>query len=65
MEDSLGITDPALSKQVRVLTDAGYLVSRKSAGPGRHRTWLALTPRGRDAFRAHVESLRVALGLDR
>lgn len=64
VRDSLGITDPALSKQVRILADAGYLESRKSTGPGRHRTWLSLTPRGRDAFRAHVERLRAVLKLD-
>ena len=63
VRESLGITDSALSKQVRLLTDAGYLASQKSPGR-RPRTWLSLTARGRAAFAAHVENLRRTLQLD-
>jgi DNA-binding MarR family transcriptional regulator len=56
LRDSLGIAETHLSKQIRVLVDAGYVASEK-VGPGRRRTWLSLTALGRDAFRTHVESL--------
>jgi DNA-binding MarR family transcriptional regulator len=56
LRDALGIAEAHLSKQLRILTDAGYVSSEK-IGPGRKRTWLSLTALGRDAFRTHVEGL--------
>ncbi len=56
IRDSLGIAEAHLSKQVRILVDAGYVSSEK-VGPGHRRTWLSLTARGRDVFNSHVESL--------
>lgn len=48
VRDELGIADSVLSKQFRVLTDAGYATTSKAAAPtGRARTWLALTRGGR------------------
>lgn len=56
IRDSLGIAEAHLSKQIRILVDAGYVSSEKT-GPGRRKTWLSLTALGRDVFRSHVESL--------
>lgn len=59
VRDELGVADSVLSKQVKVLTDAGYATTSKAAGPsGRARTWLSLTRGGRRAFAAHLEALR-------
>lgn len=62
VRDSLGITAAHLSKQVKILTDAGYVKATKAAEPSRSdsrkATWLSLTPAGRRAFEAHVAELR-------
>lgn len=61
IRDSLGISDSSLSKQVSMLSDAGYVSSEKVAGVGRPRTWVRLTVGGNLAFHAHVEKLRSVL----
>jgi DNA-binding PadR family transcriptional regulator len=43
-----------LSKQSRVLEDAGYLEVRKGAVGRRPRTWFRLTPHGRQALAGHL-----------
>lgn len=59
VRDELGVADSVLSKQFRVLADAGYAATSKAAGAsGRARTWLALTRAGRTAFTGHLEALR-------
>lgn len=59
LEESVGLTTSHLSKQLRVLTEAGYLVLDKRAQAfGRPRTWVRLTPSGRRAWLGHVEALR-------
>ncbi|HEY2725088.1 MAG TPA: transcriptional regulator [Pseudonocardiaceae bacterium] len=60
VRDSVGVSDSVLSKQSRVLEDAGYLEVRKGAVGRRPRTWFRLTPAGRDAFTAHVAWLQNA-----
>lgn len=65
VRDALGITDQLLSKQIRILVDAGYAASEKVTGTGssrRPRTWLKLTPQGRKAFEHYVAGLRRFLG---
>lgn len=63
VEDSLGISTSLLSKQLKVLADAGYLMLEKRPQPfGRPRTWLRLTPAGRLAYLQHVEALRQLVG---
>ena len=54
LRDAAGISDSVLSKQSRLLEDAGYVEVRKGAVGRRPRTWLRLTPNGREAFQAHV-----------
>ncbi len=58
LRDLLGVSDSVMSKHVSALADAGYLTSRKGLHEGRRTTWIALTPTGRKAVRAHVAALR-------
>ncbi len=58
----LGVSDPVLSKHVKVLAEAGYLTIGKATVASRQRTWLALTTAGRAAFGGHVAALQQLLG---
>ena len=59
LEQALGISTSLLSKQLRLLADAGYVaLDKRPQAFGRPRTWLRLTPEGRDAYLAHVAALR-------
>jgi len=57
LRDALKVSDSVLSKHVKQLEDAGYVVVRKAAMDGRQRTWLSLAAAGRTAFAAHVAEL--------
>lgn len=66
LEDALGISTSLLSKQLRVLVEAGYIVLEKRPQPfGRPRTWIRFTTAGRLAYLGHVEALRQLTILDR
>jgi DNA-binding MarR family transcriptional regulator len=54
LRDAAGISDSVLSKQSRVLEDAGYLEVRKGAIGRRPRTWFRLTAQGRQALEGHL-----------
>jgi DNA-binding MarR family transcriptional regulator len=54
LRDAAGISDSVLSKQSRVLEDAGYVEVRKGAIGRRPRTWFRLTPQGREAVQGHL-----------
>ena len=54
LRDAAGISDSVLSKQSRVLEDAGYVEVRKGAIGRRPRTWFRLTAQGRQAFQDHM-----------
>lgn len=59
LEDAFGISTSLLSKQLRILVEAGYVMLDKRPQPfGRPRTWVKLTPSGRDAYLGHLEALR-------
>ncbi len=58
LRQTVSISDSVLSKQLRILEEAGYVAVRKRASGGRTRTWAALTPQGRRAFDGHVAALR-------
>ena len=59
LERGLGVSKSLLSKQLKVLIDAGYVaVERKPQSFGRPRTWVGLTSAGRRAYRNHVAALR-------
>jgi DNA-binding MarR family transcriptional regulator len=54
LRDAAGISDSVLSKQSRVLEEAGYLEVRKGAVGRRPRTWFRLTADGRQAVQGHL-----------
>ena len=59
VRDELGVADSVLSKQLKVLVDAGYATTTKATGEtGRARTWLSLTREGRRAFAGHLAALQ-------
>lgn len=67
LRDTLDLTDTNLSKNLRVLTDAGFATVRKESSPARadarRLTWVTLTPAGRRAVEAHLAALaQIAAG---
>ncbi len=58
VRDHLQVSDSVLSKHIAALEDVGYAKRRKGVHRGRRTTWVALTPRGREALRTHVCALR-------
>ncbi|MCD0448078.1 transcriptional regulator [Actinocorallia sp. API 0066] len=62
VRDSVEVSDSVLSKHSAALESAGYVHIRKGHVGKRSRTWLSLTPEGRAAFRAYVETLQRIVG---
>ncbi|MET4224806.1 transcriptional regulator [Oerskovia enterophila] len=67
LRDTLGLSDANLSKNLRVLSDAGFVTVRKESSPdrsdARRLTWVTLTPDGRRAVEAHLAALaQIAAG---
>lgn len=60
--EQLGVSDSVLSKHIKSLEDADYVVIDKKASEGRQRTWLSLSPKGRKAFSGHVAALKQIVG---
>ncbi len=58
VRDALDVSDPVLSKHVKVLQTAGYLSMTKAPSYSRTRTWLSLTRTGRKALDGHLAELR-------
>ncbi len=58
---ALDVSDSVLSKHLGALEDVGYLRRHKGVHRGRRTTWIALTPRGREALSAHVTALRALI----
>ncbi|WP_116114864.1 winged helix-turn-helix domain-containing protein [Austwickia chelonae] len=56
--DELDVTMPTLSKQLKMLTEAGYVKTRKFTLSKRQSTWAHLTPAGSAALKAHLAALR-------
>jgi DNA-binding MarR family transcriptional regulator len=57
VRDAVELSDSALSQHVTSLEQAGYVKVTKGQVGRRPRTWLALTPAGREAFTAHLAVL--------
>lgn len=61
IRDTLEVNDANLSKNLRVLTDAGLVTVRKESSPARtdarRLTWVALTGDGRKAVEGHLTAL--------
>ena len=62
VRDHLGVSDSVLSKQIKILEDARYLILNKRPFNGRQRTWLSLSENGRKAFSGHVAELKKIVG---
>ena len=62
VRDAVELTAPALSKQVSLLEEAGYVTVEKGYVGKRPRTWLSLAPAGRHAFDRHLAALRAIAG---
>jgi DNA-binding transcriptional ArsR family regulator len=58
IRDSTGLSDSALSKQLTVLEDAGYVTIRKAFVGKFPRTSASLSKKGRTAFKGHVSALQ-------
>ncbi|WP_235481070.1 winged helix-turn-helix domain-containing protein [Frondihabitans sp. Leaf304] len=62
VRDAIEVTDSALSKQVALLEQAGYLKVQKGFVGKMPRTTLALSAEGRTAWKAHLAALRDIAG---
>ncbi|MFZ2504408.1 MAG: transcriptional regulator [Nocardioides sp.] len=59
IRDDLRVADSVLSKQLKVLVEAGYVQLDKPQGRGgKVRTWAHLTRSGRAALAGHLAELR-------
>ncbi|MEP6753483.1 MAG: transcriptional regulator [Candidatus Dormiibacterota bacterium] len=58
IRDRAGLSDSALSKQLTILEDAGYITIRKAFVGKFPRTSVSLSKRGRAAFNGHVSALQ-------
>ena len=58
IRDSAGLSDSALSKQLTILDDAGYVTIRKAFVGKFPRTSVSLSRQGRGAFKGHVSALQ-------
>lgn len=66
VRDTLGLSDAQLSKNLKVLAEAGYVTLRKERSVGRadarRLTWVILTPHGSMSLDGHLAALRQILG---
>lgn len=58
VRDGCRVSDSVLSKNASALEAAGYLDVRKGHVGKRPRTWLSLTPAGRQALARHLAALQ-------
>ncbi|MDR1824995.1 MAG: transcriptional regulator [Bifidobacteriaceae bacterium] len=63
LRERLNVADSVLSKHAARLEAAGYLSIKKESQKGHLYTWVALTPAGLDAYKAHIAALRQLAGL--
>jgi DNA-binding MarR family transcriptional regulator len=65
VRDTVEVSDSALSKQVSILEQAGFVKAKKGYVGKFPRTWLSLTAAGRRAFDAHLAALSAIAGSPR
>ncbi|TBT92114.1 transcriptional regulator [Propioniciclava tarda] len=64
LRDFLQISDSALSRRASQLEEAKLVTIRKGYVGKRPRTWLSLTPAGREAWTSHLAAIKaIAKGL--
>jgi DNA-binding MarR family transcriptional regulator len=56
--ETVEVNAATMSKQMTILEEAGLVRVRKGYAGRRPRTWLALTPLGREKLGAHLDALR-------
>lgn len=54
----LELSDGNLNRHLNVLAEAGYVRSRRVSAGRRQRTWVSITPQGRQALRDEMTALR-------
>jgi DNA-binding MarR family transcriptional regulator len=64
VRDTLALTDGNLGSHAAKLAEAGYIVQGRVLTTQGFQVWLRMTPRGDEAFRAYVSSLRAYVGTD-
>lgn len=62
VRDHVGLSESALSKQLRTLSDAGLAATRRAHTGARRRSWAHLTPHGRAVLARHAQALREIAG---
>ncbi len=62
LRDKLEVSDSVLSKHLKSLEDAHYIHLTKRIYMGRQRTWLSLSPDGRNAYAGHLKALQEIVG---
>jgi DNA-binding MarR family transcriptional regulator len=65
LRDTLDLTDGNLGAHVRKLEEEGYLLVEKAFVQRKPRTFIALSDKGRMAFKEHVAALESILGSKR
>ncbi len=58
LRDQLQLSDSDLSKQLKVLVDAGYVTSRRTGKGNTRASWFSATTTGRRALQSHAVALR-------
>lgn len=58
VREVLDVSDSVLSKQVKILKEAGYVRVAKKTRDARPQTWIGLTKTGRTALDGHLTELR-------
>ena len=61
LRDGVEVSDSVLSKQLALLEQAELVAVRKEFAGKYPRTWIRMTPRGRDAYDAHLAALRASV----
>jgi len=63
LKEHLGVSDSVMSKHIKVLGDANYVLSTKRTTLKRLRTWIKFTKIGRKAYVNHVAELKKIVGI--
>ena len=61
LRDEINISDGNLSQHLKKLEEAGYVTLTRVQAGGRGRTVVTLTARGREAFDAYLDNLKLLL----